>query len=64
MAAYAVDTTGAGDAFWGAVLSRISAKSLPQIQSLSIKELERIVDIGNAAGSLTTTKKVPFLLCQ
>lgn len=52
-----VDTTGAGDAFWGAFLHGIRGKTLGEIQEISDAEWKRIVAFGNAAGSLTTTKK-------
>lgn len=47
------DTTGAGDAFWGAVLSRL-IKDKSQ-EPWSEKKLRDILNYGNAAGSLTTT---------
>lgn len=50
-----VDTTGAGDAFWGTVLAGLSTA----IQGkLDLKEvhLSRIVRLANAAGSLTVEK--------
>ncbi len=52
-----VDTTGSGDAFFGAVLWKLKGKSLSEIIVLSKSELEDITDFGNAAGSLTATKK-------
>lgn len=51
----AVDTTGAGDAFWGAVLYRIHNKSLPEIRSLETPMWEDILRFANAAGGLTAT---------
>ncbi|MBC8535807.1 PfkB family carbohydrate kinase [Feifania hominis] len=48
----AIDTTGAGDAFWGAFLSRLTGAGIPGEQ-----ELLQILDFANAAGSLTTTRK-------
>ena len=51
-----VDTTGAGDAFLGAVLSRISGMTLDGIASLDEAELRDVLDFANACGSLTTTK--------
>jgi fructokinase len=48
------DTTGAGDAYTGAVLSQIiKVGSL----TLSQEQVDEIVDLANIAGSLTTTKK-------
>jgi fructokinase len=52
-----VDTTGAGDAFLGAVHYRLRNKSLEEIKRIPRHELADIVDFAAAAGSLTTTKK-------
>ncbi len=52
-----VDTTGSGDAFFGAVLWKLKDKDLSKISKLSAAELEEITAFGNAAGSLTATKK-------
>lgn len=52
-----IDTNGAGDSFFGAVLHRLAGKSLGDIRALSREELEDILSYGNAAGSLTTTRK-------
>lgn len=49
----AVDTTGAGDAFVGAMLWCL--KDLP-VEEISHSDLSQMVDFANAAGSLTTTK--------
>lgn len=46
-----VDTTGAGDSFWGAVLSHISTIDKP-LTSLTIDELVPIVKFANATASL------------
>lgn len=51
-----VDTTGAGDAFLGAVLYRLRSKSISEIRSLSAEQLADILSFANAAGSLATTK--------
>ena len=48
-----VDTTGAGDAFVGAVLYQLSDKSLPTIQALSLIDWKYIVSNGNKAGART-----------
>ncbi len=48
-----VDTTGAGDAFVGAVLYQLSDKTLQQIISLSVKEWQQIVVNANKAGART-----------
>jgi fructokinase len=52
-----VDTTGAGDAFLGAVHYRLREKSLEDLRRISCAELADIVDFANAAGSLTTAKR-------
>ncbi len=52
-----VDTTGAGDTFFGSVLWQLKGKSKEQIAILNKEDLENIVTFSNAAGSLTTTKK-------
>jgi fructokinase len=48
-----VDTTGAGDAFVGAVLHQLSQYSLPEIQRLPIERWKSIVANGNRAGART-----------
>lgn len=48
-----VDTTGAGDAFVGAVLYQLSDKALPAIQSLTLNDWKHIVSNGNKAGART-----------
>ncbi|HEY1017565.1 MAG TPA: carbohydrate kinase [Sediminibacterium sp.] len=48
-----VDTTGAGDAFVGAVLYQLCDKTLDAIQSLSLAEWNRIITNGNKAGART-----------
>lgn len=50
-----VDTTGAGDAFWGAFLSRI-LKGVP-IGALNIDTLTEYVRFSNAAAALCVTKR-------
>jgi fructokinase len=52
-----VDTTGAGDAFLGAVHYRLKNKTLAELKTIAREELEDIVDFANAAGSLATAKK-------
>lgn len=51
-----VDTTGAGDAFMGAILYKLAGKTVEQIGFMPPHELEEIVRFANAAGSLTTTR--------
>lgn len=56
LAGYAVstvDTTGAGDAFMGAMLYQLRGKSLA---GLDREALEDMVDFANAAGALATTQ--------
>lgn len=48
-----VDTTGAGDAFVGAVLYQLCDKTLDAIQSLTLPEWNRIITNGNKAGART-----------
>lgn len=51
-----VDTTGAGDAFFGGILHcLLAARKAPG--ELTDAELSYMLDFGNAAGSLTTAKK-------
>jgi fructokinase len=48
-----VDTTGAGDAFVGAVLFQLSTKGFEEIKSLSDVEWKKIIHNGNKAGART-----------
>jgi len=48
-----VDTTGAGDAFVGAVLYQLEGKSLAEIKSMTLADWEKIVLNGNKAGART-----------
>jgi fructokinase len=48
-----VDTTGAGDAFVGAVLYQLSDKSLQAINSLSLQQWQHVVVNANKAGART-----------
>jgi fructokinase len=52
-----VDTTGAGDAFLGAVHFKLRGKNRADLLSISRDELSDIVDFANAAGSLATTRR-------
>lgn len=52
-----IDTTGAGDAFFGAILSQFKGKTINQIKDFSEAEWKRIMNFANAAGSLTTTRQ-------
>lgn len=48
-----IDSTGAGDAFVGAILYQVSNYSLTMIQALSMTDWETIVNNGNKAGART-----------
>jgi len=48
-----VDTTGAGDAFWGAVLNQLQACSIQDIQDMDDLQWRKILRFANAAGALT-----------
>ncbi len=48
-----VDTTGAGDAFVGAVLFQLSSKNFEEINNLSDLEWKKIIFNGNKAGART-----------
>ncbi len=52
-----VDTTGAGDAFCGAMLYFIRDKSKAQLRAMQAIELGDMLTLANVAGSLTVTKK-------
>lgn len=53
----AVDTTGAGDAFVGAVLHNLRGMSLEEISTLSKERMKCILAYANAAGGMTTLGK-------
>jgi len=48
-----VDTTGAGDAFVGAVLYQLSNKTFEVMGSLSVDDWKKIINNGNKAGART-----------
>jgi fructokinase len=50
------DTTGSGDAFFGAMLHQLRLMDLEDIRALSEKELRAFVRLANAAGGLTATE--------
>ncbi|WP_125152648.1 carbohydrate kinase family protein [Clostridium rectalis] len=52
-----VDTTGAGDAFLGAIHYKLRNKNLECIKNMSKEQLENIIYFANTVGALTTTKK-------
>jgi fructokinase len=49
----AVDTTGAGDAFVGAVLYQLSKYTKPEIENLQITDWHKIISNANKAGGRT-----------
>lgn len=51
-----VDTTGAGDAFWGAALTWLLEQGRA-VEALTKADLAALLDFANAAGSLATTKR-------
>ncbi|MFV0528009.1 MAG: carbohydrate kinase family protein [Lachnospiraceae bacterium] len=53
---HAIDTTGAGDAFWGAFLSGILAKTL-DIESITSEEVQECALYANALASLCVEKR-------
>ncbi len=52
-----IDTNGAGDSFFGAILCRLAKIGSSAFARLDRQGLEEILSYGNAAGSLTTTRK-------
>ena len=53
----AIDATGAGDAFLGAVLWRFNHMGRPDLGSLSREDWHQLLSFGNAAGALTCTRR-------
>jgi len=49
----AIDTTGAGDAFVGAVLFQLADRPIKEIRSLAMPEWEKIIANANKAGART-----------
>lgn len=52
-----MDTTGAGDAFWGALLAQIPGRGRTALEALTLEEWVSATRVANAAGGLTTTAK-------
>lgn len=52
-----VDTTGAGDAFFGGVLTALLDMGLTQTDAATMEQLDAVADYGNLAGSLVASKK-------
>ncbi len=53
----AVDATGAGDAFLGALLWRLHQQGMPDPSGLSGEDWRQLLSFGNAAGAFTCTKR-------
>ena len=53
----AVDATGAGDAFWGALLSKIPGRGRETLRTMTLTDWKEAVRFANGAGALTVTKK-------
>lgn len=51
-----VDTTGAGDSFWGGFISRI-VESGKEINSLTLAELETMIRFANAVAGICVTRR-------
>lgn len=51
-----MDTTGAGDAFWGMVLHFL-VHHIPHTDQFSPEQIQNMLELANAAGSLATAKK-------
>ena len=53
----AIDATGAGDAFLGAVMWQLSQLGRPKLSDLTLADWQQLLAFGNAAGALTTTQR-------
>lgn len=53
----AIDATGAGDAFLGAVLWQLNRRGRPPLEGISREDWRRILAFANAAGALTCTRR-------
>ena len=53
---HVVDTTGAGDSFWGAFVSQL-IRADKSLEEFSIDELEEFARYGNAVASLCVEKR-------
>ncbi len=51
------DTTGAGDAFWGAFVSRLLILGVRKVSDITEEIIKDALDYGNISGSLCVTKK-------
>lgn len=57
MAAETVDTTGAGDAFWGAFLSHLLIECGDDVRAASAETIASALSVGNAAGSICVERR-------
>ena len=55
--AKAIDTTGAGDAFWGAFLSSLLYQHVKSVNDLASEKIEQAMQWGTIAGSLCVASK-------
>lgn len=53
----AVDTTGAGDAFWGGFLSSLRMQGVENVGQLSAERIRKAMNYGNAAGWICCQSK-------
>ncbi len=53
----AIDATGAGDAFLGAVMWQLSQLGRPKLSDLTLADWQQLLAFGKAAGALTTTQR-------
>ncbi len=53
----AIDATGAGDAFLGAILWQLNQMGRPALGTISREDWHSILTLGNAAGALTCTRR-------
>lgn len=52
-----VDTNGAGDSFFGAVLYKLRNKTLEELKAMPAEQLTAVIRFANGAGACTTRKK-------
>lgn len=53
----AIDATGSGDAYLGAILWRLNQMGCPELSGLSREDWHSLLAFGNAAGGLTATRR-------
>lgn len=51
-----IDTNGAGDTFFAAMLYQLKGKNRAELEKISKEEWEAYIDFANAAGAITTTR--------